>query len=163
MRVALAALTAALLLAGCDRSEVIEASGAAPPRSPTAIASEPHGDLVCDPATQASIDETIRGQLQAFAAGDYAAALAFATEEFRAGNTPEQFEATITQQYPLLIGAEGHASTVCVVFDDLAQVLVSIDAAGDATDELVYDLSREGDVWRIATAGHVRSEQPIEV
>lgn len=155
------AVLAALLLAGCTGgTEVVRADD-----PPAPAASEPHGELTCDSATQAGIDETIDGQLEALAAGDYAAALGFSSEGFRTANTPEQFQATIEDEYPLLVGADGHTSSYCVARGDEAQVLVTIDGAGDTMDELVYGMAREGEAWRIATAGRVRpaSEEPIEV
>ena len=152
---------ALLLLAGCTGGEIVgdAPSSAAVEESPA----EPHGELECDEATQAAIDDTIAGQLDAFAAGDYAAALGFASERFRAGTTPEQFQAVIEADYALLIGARGHRSGTCVVRGDAAQILVTVDGAAR---ELVYAMVDEDGEWRIDVAGFAAdgaSEEPVPV
>jgi len=146
---------ALLLAAAC--------SGGETQAEPSPRASDPHGELACDEPTLRGIDATIDGQLAAFADGDFVAALGFASERFRSGTTPAQFQATIEAEYPLLIGASGHRSEVCVRQGDVAQLLVTIDARGEETDELLYQMAREDGQWRIDVAGRVPSEEPIPV
>ncbi len=145
------------LLAACTIGEVV---GEAPP--PTVAESpsqDPHGALTCDAETQAGIDETIDGQLAALGEGDYGSALGFASERFRSGTTPEQFQQVIEADYPLLIGATGHRSELCVAQGEIAQLLVTVEAANGQSDELVYSMTRENSEWRIDIAGRAAGSE----
>jgi len=165
---------AALLLAGCSSGSVVETA-----QSPSAEESQTeengeneeneeddaHGDLACDDRTREAIDETIGGQLEAFADDDYAAALEFASEAFR-----EEFEASfrevIETSFPEVAQATGHTTTVCVSRGEDAQLLVTVETAA-SDQELVYQMTLEADEWRIdgalpADAAPSTSE-PIEV
>jgi hypothetical protein len=153
-------LAVALLLWGCTTSEQVT-GGQTPPSS-----SDPHGALACDDETRSGIDDAIGGQLDALAVGDYDAALGYASDSFRAGNSPEQFQATIEEEYPLLLSAEGHTSSTCVRQGDVAELLVTVEVQGDRTDELIYRVVLQEERWRIASAGHARAEpspSPIPV
>jgi hypothetical protein len=150
-----AAVFAVALAAACTAPDVVGETQPSP--------SEPHGALACDTETRSAIDETIGAQLAAFADADFAAALGFASERFRAGNSPAQFEAVITNGFPALIGAADHTIEVCVARGDNAQVLVTIESAGGQTDDLVYDMTREPAGWRIDVAGYAASEEAVPV
>lgn len=162
---------AAAFAAGCTQGEVtggradVPAPGDGSRPAPSAEDGDPHGDLACDEETRVGIDETIQGQLDAFAGGDYDAALAFATESFRAGTTPDDFRSLIEADYPLLTQDAGHTSGTCVATGDEAQVLVTVTSATGTTAELLYRLAREDGDWRVAVAGQIPtpSETPIEV
>jgi hypothetical protein len=170
---AAAVAVVAALAGGCSQPEVTDgrAGGPVVPASPEAAprpgASDPHGGLTCDGGTLEDIDTTIQGQLDALAGGDYDAALAFATEGFRAGTTPEDFRALIEADYAVLTQDAAHTSGTCVASGDQAQVLVTVEASTGTAAELVYRLSREDGEWRIAVAGLVPSGSetptPIEV
>lgn len=165
MRMRAAAL-ALLLLAGCTGAEIV--GDTAPP---SAVAEEepsadPHGELGCDEATLEGIDRTIAGQLDAFAVGDYSAALGFASERFRAGITPEQFQQVIEADYALLVGTSGYTPDTCVAQGDAAQILVTVDGADGVSDQFVYSMTREDGEWRIDVAGFApdaASEEAVPV
>lgn len=146
-RVLLAA--AAMLLAGCSSSTVVE-----PPDPPVADArsedaqGDAHGDLACDDRTLQAIDETIGGQLDAFANDDYAGALLFASEGFREEFDEDSFREVIETSFPNVAQATGHTSTVCVSRGDDAQLLVTVES-DDGDQELVYQMTLESDEWRI--------------
>jgi hypothetical protein len=159
VRAALAAV--ALLLAGCTGGEVVDAEPPVVQEAPSPA--DPHGDLTCDGATLDGLVEAIDGQLAAFAQGDFAAALSFASERFRSANTPEQFQATIEADYPLLIGASGQRPGTCVAQGGTAQLVVTIEGDGGQRDELVYLMTLEDGEWRIEAAGRVPSEEPVPV
>lgn len=139
--------------------------GASPGASPGGSA-DPHGELACDADTQAAIDATIDGQLAAFSEGDYAAALDFSSEAFRAGTSAEAFGEVIESDYPVLRDASGHTSSVCVAQGDEAQLLVAVEGTDGISDELLYRMTQEAGEWRIAVAARVpgpASEEPVPV
>ena len=165
LRAGLMALALGLLGAACT-GEVVDGRASADETPSAGGSADPHGDLACDAETQTAIDATIDGQLAAFADGDYGAALAFATEDFQAGTSAEAFAEVIESDYPLLRGASGHTSSVCVAEGDQAQLIVVIEGTDGASDELVYRMAQEAGEWRIAVAAHVPeagSEEPVPV
>lgn len=144
---------AVLLLAGCSGSSVVEApeTTAADPSPSEEAEADAHGDLTCDDRTLAAIDQTIGGQLEAFADDDYAAALAFASEGFREDFDEESFREVIETSFPFVTAATGHTSTVCVSRGAQAQLLVTVESA-DGDQELVYQMTLEAEEWRIEGA-----------
>jgi hypothetical protein len=123
---------------------------------------DPHGDATCGDQVLAAIDETIDGQLSAFAADDFAGALEFASEDFRAGTDAAAFEELIEDGYPIAADAASHTSTICVLQGPMsAEVLVDVTATDGTEGQLVYLLVDEDDAWRIAGAAEVTpSDEP---
>jgi uncharacterized protein DUF4864 len=158
-------LLAGLLLALTASCSAGEVAGEAPSRTAVEEAppEDPHGELACDTQTQAAIDDTIDGQLAAFAAGDYAAALAFSSDRFRSQTTPEQFQQVIETDYAPLIGAAGHRSELCVLQGDTAQLLVTVEGEDGENAELVYRLTFEEGQWRIDVAGPAPESETVPV
>jgi hypothetical protein len=156
---------------GAGTQTLPEAATTPPPGAPRAQdEQDPHGDLACDEETLARIDETISGQLEALAAGNYAAALEFASERFRSVTNVQAFRETIETDHPVLINAGSHTSSLCVVQDGRAQLLVSVEPRnGNGVQELVYEMVEENDDWLIDTVGSPRrgtsdeEGDPIEV
>ena len=184
---ALAALPAVaiVLLAGCSSGDVAESPEPEEPtsRASQSEASEPeasapgtsqseeeqsdaHGDLACDDRTLEEIDDTIGGQLRAFAEGDYSAALEFASEGFQEDFDQDSFRELIETSFPNVAQATGHTSNVCVNRGDDAQLLVTVES-DEGDQELVYQMILESEQWRIegaVPAGANPSEsEPIEV
>jgi hypothetical protein len=138
-----------------ERSGVPERSGTEGSDVPEG-SDDVHGDAMCDSQVLAAIDETIAGQLAAFAADDFAGALEFASESFRAGTDVETFTTLIEDGYPVAADAESHSSTVCVLQGPMsAEVLVEVTASDGTEGQLVYLLVDEDDVWRIAGAAEL--------
>ncbi len=124
------------------------------PRSPAPGAGAgPHGALDCDDDTRAGIDAAIDGQLRALEAGDYEAALGFASSAYRSSISVETFRRLFDRDYALLTDAATHVSGTCVAGEEGAQVLVTVQGASGEEQELVYTLVREDGAWRIAVAG----------
>lgn len=113
----------------------------------------PELGVACDDEERAGIDSAVAGQLDAFAVGDYAGALDFATEGFRAGRSPSDFEAIITEGFPIAADAASHATDGCRSDGSQATIQVSVVSAGGEIGGFAYLLEREPDgVWRIAGA-----------
>ncbi len=124
------------------------------PRAPAPGAgAAPHGALDCDDDSRAGIDAAIDGQLRALEAGDYEAALGFASSAYRSSISVETFRRLFDRDYALLTDAATHVSGTCVAGEEGAQVLVTVQGASGEEQELVYTLVREDGAWRIAVAG----------
>ncbi len=116
---------------------------------------------VCSDTALASIDEAIDGQLTAFAEGDFAGALDFASDGFRAGLDPEAFEALIEDGYPVAADAAEHRSRECRQPEpEAAEVLVEVTADDGTRGELVYLMVEEEGAWRIAGAVDPDADDP---
>jgi hypothetical protein len=114
----------------------------------------------CDLGDLAAMDEVIAGQLAAFAADDWEAALGFASDEFRAGMDPDTFAALIEDGYPVAADAAEHRSAACVTRDGgAAEVRVEVVATDGETAAMVYLLVDEGG-WAIAGAVHLEADDP---
>lgn len=106
----------------------------------------------CDGDDLADMDEVIAGQLAAFAADDWEAALGFASEDFRAGIDPDTFAALIEEGYPVAADAAEHRSQACVTRGGAtAEVRVEVVGSDGGTAGMVYLLVDEGG-WAIAGA-----------
>lgn len=121
-----------------------ETSPATP--SPDATAS-----VQCTEDERAAMEEVVRDQLAAFSAGDFAAARDLASETFRAGIDLDDFEALITEEYPVVLADTDPAFGRCAATDPggLLEVAVS---GPDGVAELVYLLVREDGRWAIEAA-----------
>lgn len=161
--VALVACTGAPTLV--DRPDEGEDAGAAEPEAEQdpGAADDPHGDLTCGDATLEAVNAAIGGQLAAFAEGDFAAALEFASTGFRDDFDVERFRAVIEEGFPAVAENQGHTSDVCVQVEDRVDVLVTV-VGPDEDQELRYGLVREDGQWRIDGAVPVApSDEPVEV
>ena len=118
------------------------------PRPEPAPDPDPPG--ACDDATRAALSAVLTTQLDALAVEDFAGAYAVTSPFFRNFFTPEAFETLIRDEYPTLVGNLGHRFDECGVVGRRGFLVVGVRAT-DGTGELVlrYDLSEEGDGWRI--------------
>ena len=110
------------------------------------------GVTVCDAATRTGIDETIGGQLAAFAADDYQGALGFASRAFRAGIDAPAFRAMIESEFVVAADASTHALGACRQVGSRAQAVVEITAADSTRTRMVYSLVEEEGSWLISGA-----------
>lgn len=113
-------------------------------------APDPDRPGACDDTTRAAIGTVLTTQLDALAVEDFVGAYAVTSPFFRNFFTPEAFETLIRDEYPTLVGNSGHRFDECGVVGRRGFLVVGVRAA-DGADELVlrYDLSEEGDGWRI--------------
>lgn len=175
MRIGAAAGVALLLLGACTAGEPATAPTPIPP--PEAIEPDdgatdaplaelpppqdgtpppdaaPNVGEDCDTAQRTAIDAAVDGQLAAFAEGDYAAALDFATQGFRAARTPEDFEALITEGFPIAADAASHVTDTCRTDGTQAAIQVTVVSSTGEIGGFTYLVEREPDgIWRIAGA-----------
>jgi hypothetical protein len=107
----------------------------------------------CDAEVIAAIDATIAGQLEAFAADDFEAAIGFASRSFRTGVDVDSFRALILEAYPTLTDDAVHRSGGCLITaEDVAEVRIEVTGDGGARDDHVYRMVAEGDRWLVDAA-----------
>lgn len=181
-----AALAATLLwLPGCasDGSGPDRTTGSAAPASPVPPASDPAGPattvdppdptgpseppsedpglpVACDPATEAAVATPVAAQLDALAAGDFAAAYAQASPFFRTVVTRERFEALIREGYPELLDVAARRLEGCTVLNRRAALVVTVTTTPGARRTLAYELSDTDEGWRIDGAQDMAPPRP---
>lgn len=154
---ALAAM--ALVLTACGADGVM---GGGSPRSGTVrelLRSVPEADRPgarpCDTVESTLMTATVTGQLDALAAGDFAAAHAWASTTFRAGVGPQAFEQLIRTGYPELLGSAMRRVEGCQVLDGRGTLIIGITARSGARRVIGYRLTEDVEGWRIDGAGDV--------
>jgi hypothetical protein len=124
-----------------------EPTDPAPPPAPGADLAD------CDAEERAAITRAVDGQIGAFADGDYAAALGFATDGFRAGFTPATFEQLIREGFPIAADPASHATGACRTDGAAATMEVTIVSGGGEVGGFTYLAQRAADgTWAIAGA-----------
>lgn len=105
----------------------------------------------CTDDERAAMEAVVRDQLEAFSAGDFAAARDLASETFRGGVDLDDFEVLITEEYPVVLADTDPAFGRCAATNPggLLEVAVS---GPDGIAELVYLLVREDGRWAIEAA-----------
>lgn len=107
----------------------------------------------CDAEVVAAIDATITGQLAAFAADDFDAAIGFASRSFRAGVDVASFRALIRENYPNLVDDAVHRTGACSVTPaGIAEVRIEVTGASGTRDDHVYLMVEEGGRWLVEAA-----------
>ncbi len=139
------------LLLGCTGDpDPIEPGGSGP--------SEPSGSSEpavgpCDAEVVAAIDATIAGQLAAFAADDFEAAIGFASRSFRAGVDVASFRALILEAYPNLTDDAVHRSGACTITaEGVAEIRIEVTGEGGTRDDHRYLMVAEDGRWLVAAA-----------
>ncbi len=108
-----------------------------------------------EPVTEA-VGATIGTQLDAFASGDYLAALAEATPGFQAGTTVEAFRRLIEQDYPLLLDdARVEVDGCAQLRDDVSDVVAIVVTADGTRTRFLYRLRLVDDRWGIEAAARL--------
>ncbi len=102
----------------------------------------------CTPDTLAAIGATVSAQLDAFAQDDLPLAYAMTSPFFRRLVAPDDFATLIRDDYPELVGNDGHRLDACGSRGRRGFLIVGVQTR---TQEVVlrYDLSEEDDGWRI--------------
>ena len=132
-----------------------------PAQPDTEDSADPHGELACDDDTRVAVDRVVGDQLDAIAAGRWREAWSLASGRYRRSTDLAAFERIVTDACPTLLDAEGHRSTVCVAEGATVQTLVLVQVGGDEETELVYQLVREEDGWRIDAAARGATDAPV--
>jgi hypothetical protein len=150
-------LAAALL--GCnagdagptDPIESSEPEESGDPTEPRDLATPEEGP--CDAEVVAAIDATIAGQLEAFAADDFEAAIGFASRSFRSGVDVASFRALIRESYPNLTDGAVHRSGACLMTTEgVAEIRIEVTGEGGVRDDHRYLMVAEDGRWLVAAA-----------
>ncbi len=168
--------SAILLLGACEpvadsTLEVAPASEATAnepaPAAPVTPGAPPSGSeeqerqaAACDEETEAAIDRSVGGQLQAFRNGDFDGARAFASSAFREQIDVSEFRSLIENDFAVLLSSTDHTIGHCVTQGDRANALVGVESDGEDVVVLAYRLVREDGEWRVAGAANISRERP---
>lgn len=114
----------------------------------------------CTDDVLAGIEQTINGQQDAFARGDYAEARTFASQTFQASVTEEQFALIIGESYGFLLDDPQVEILKCAQLGDLAQVVVRVSSSPPVG--MSYRLVLEEPGWRIDGATVVAEQDTVE-
>jgi Domain of unknown function (DUF4864) len=96
------------------------------------------------------VGRTVAAQLEAFAVGDFRAALALASESFRTGIDLKGFREIILTGYPEVAAAADHRLVECrQPGPRSAAALVDVTGDNGVTARLAYRFVLEQDGWRI--------------
>ncbi len=111
----------------------------------------------CPPEVGTEIAAVIAAQLDAFAADDYAGALALASRSFQAGTNPAAFRRLIEASFPQVADSREHRVLGCqLVAPRVAHTLVAVTGRDGSREELVYVLVEEDDgpsaSWAVSAA-----------
>lgn len=145
-----------VLLLGCsavepdpaEQPDAVEAPESAGPSEPNASTAQP-----CDDEVVAAIDATIAGQLEAFAADDFEAAIGFASRSFRSGVDVVTFRSLILEAYPNLTDAAEHRSGACrITGEGVAEIRIEVTGEGGVRDDHRYLMVAEDGRWLIEAA-----------
>ncbi len=151
----------ALVLAGCSAAPGASPDGTvttppsvsspSPSSSPSTRDARPEeGIPECPTDVADAIDGTVAAQLAAFAAGDFRAAFALASESFRAAIDVKGFREVILTGYPEVAAAIGHRLVECrQQGPSSAAALVDVTGDDGVTARLAYRFVLEPEGWRI--------------
>jgi Domain of unknown function (DUF4864) len=166
--VAVAAMAAAILLAGCSTApgatpDAIDSSSAAPstpaPSAPPPPPTDEPDLPECGADVAEGVDATVAAQLAAFAAGDYRAAFRLASESFRASTDLKGFRAIILEGYPEVAAAASHRIVECrEQGPGRAVAVVAVTGENGVTAQLGYRFVLEPQGWRIDGASTLGTE-----
>jgi hypothetical protein len=133
-----------------------------PEQAPTQTPSQP--DVQVAECTQETFDatrQTIDGQQEAFATGDFATARTFSSKSFQSSVTIEQFREIIVGTYPFLIDSPELAFPQCQRETDT--VLMGVEVDGSPSIVMIYRLVLEDDDWFIDGASIAGTREDVDV
>jgi hypothetical protein len=111
---------------------------------------------ICPDTVTDAVGATIGAQLDAFARGDYPAALAQASPGFQAGTDVNAFQRLIERDYPLLLdGARVEVEGCAQLRDDVSDVIAVIVTADGTRTRFLYRLRLAEDRWGIEAAARL--------
>ena len=121
-------------------------------------------DVQVTECTQETFDatrQTIEGQQEAFATGDFATARTFSSQSFQSYVSVEQFQEIIVGTYPFLIDSPELAFPECQRETDT--VLMRVEVDGSPSVIMIYRLVLEGDGWFIDGASIAGTREDVDV
>ena len=133
-----------------------------PSQTPSQTPSQP--DVQVAECTQETFDgtrQTIEGQQEAFATGDFAAARTFSSQSFQSYVSVEQFQEIIVGTYPFLIDSPELAFPECQRETDTVLMRVEVDASPSIV--MIYRLVLEDDDWFIDGASIAGTREDVDV
>ena len=136
--------------------------GQTPSQNPSQTPSQP--DVQVAECTQETFDatrQTIEGQQEAFALGDFATARTFSSQSFQSYVSVEQFQEIIVGTYPFLIDSPELAFPECQRETDT--VLMRVEVDGSPSVIMIYRLVLEDDGWFIDGASIAGTREDVDV
>ena len=143
-------------------SEPTPSQSEQPSQNPSQTPSQP--DVQVAECTQETFDatrQTIEGQQEAFATGDFATARTFSSQSFQSYVSVEQFQEIIVGTYPFLIDSPELAFPECQRETDT--VLMRVEVDGSPSVILIYRLVLEDDDWFIDGASIAGTREDVDV
>ena len=143
-------------------SEPTPSQSEQPSQNPSQTPSQP--DVQVAECTQETFDatrQTIEGQQEAFATGDFATARTFSSQSFQSYVSVEQFQEIIVGTYPFLIDSPELAFPECQRETDT--VLMRVEVDGSPSVILIYRLVLEDDGWFIDGASIAGTREDVDV
>ena len=131
-------------------------------QNPSQTPSQP--DVQVAECTQETFDatrQTIEGQQEAFASGDFATARTFSSQSFQSYVSVEQFQEIIVGTYPFLIDSPELAFPECQRETDT--VLMRVEVDGSPSVIMIYRLVLEEDGWFIDGASIAGTREDVDV
>lgn len=143
-------------------SEPTPSQSEQPSQNPSQTPSQP--DVQVAECTQETFDatrQTIEGQQEAFATGDFATARTFSSQSFQSYVSVEQFQEIIVGTYPFLIDSPELAFPECQRETDT--VLMRVEVDGSPSVIMIYRLVLEDDSWFIDGASIAGTREDVDV
>ena len=142
----IATCASVLLLVGCSQK--------------SALADLADGN--CTGAVADLVDKHISGQIDALADKDWELAHSFASENFQANVSVDDFILIIGSQYAMLVENQGYEFDNCAIASQVIKQEVSV-TSGEQVFNLTYRLSVTGNVLGVESAevGKVNTQQNI--
>ena len=143
-------------------SEPTPSQSEQPSQNPSPTPSQP--DVQVAECTQETFDatrQTIEGQQEAFATGDFATARTFSSQSFQSYVSVEQFQEIIVGTYPFLIDSPELAFPECQRETDT--VLMRVEVDGSPSVIMIYRLVLEDDGWFIDGASIAGTREDVDV
>ena len=143
-------------------SEPTPSQSEQPSQNPSPTPSQP--DVQVAECTQETFDatrQTIEGQQEAFATGDFATARTFSSQSFQSYVSVEQFQEIIVGTYPFLIDSPELAFPECQRETDT--VLMRVEVDGSPSVIMIYRLVLEEDGWFIDGASIAGTREDVDV
>ena len=143
-------------------SEPTPSQSEQPSQNPSQTPSQP--DVPVAECTQETFDatrQTIEGQQEAFATGDFATARTFSSQSFQSYVSVEQFQEIIVGTYPFLIDSPELAFPECQRETDT--VLMRVEVDGSPSVIMIYRLVLEDDGWFIDGASIAGTREDVDV
>ena len=133
-----------------------------PTQTPSQTPRQPDVQVAeCTQETFGATRQTIDGQQEAFATGDFETARSFASQSFQSSVSVEQFQEIIVGTYPFLIDSPELAFPECQRETDT--VLMRVEVDGSPSIVMIYRLVLEDDGWFIDGASIAGTREDVDV